>query len=480
VVVLATTDSVEEDRAAVVVAVKVLVREGFGGGREGFAGGRGRGITWKRKDEGGGSTTNLAAADGDEGVEKQIQEQEDDNSKWEGKESKKSNPTQWGKDDGEPSAKGAAPRGGGNDHAHTSHDPGSGQNVPCENCGMFNHTTRECRRNACEICGFNNHATYDCRRCLPWNLGPELCATQVEDQSFFFIDECIDSRVVKEKASTALISVKQGAVNAKQVELEFMNLIGADAWKWKARPVADGKFLMRFPTIKMVTEWCRLKHLTMRSGAQIQIDRWSPAAAEAKCVLQTAWFRVSRIPTDQRSPRTLAKVGGLVGKVLEVDEGTRYKYDYVGLKIACRDVFGVPKTAEGTLGLYIIDFVFEREVPEEKSERTLKSGIGITEDASPPPKKTKADPPSEKPAQAKESEEVGGKQTSDINTGKGVQCYWSAPPNINFKRKSQTKLMSDAQKAYLNEDGGDMGEKVHIPDTLEDYDTDSDSFTIKV
>jgi hypothetical protein len=80
-----------------VVAVKVLVREGFGGGREGFAGGRGRGITWKRKDEGGGSTTNLAAADGDEGVEKQIQEQEDDNSKWEGKESKKSNPTQWGK-----------------------------------------------------------------------------------------------------------------------------------------------------------------------------------------------------------------------------------------------------------------------------------------------------------------------------------------------------------------------------------------------
>jgi hypothetical protein len=40
--------------------------------------------------------------------------------------------------------------------------------------------------------------------------------------------------------------------------------------------------------------------------------------------------------------------------------------------------------------------------------------------------------------------------------------------------------MSDAQKAYLNEDEGDMGEKVHIHDTLEDSDSDSDSFTIKV
>jgi hypothetical protein len=166
--------------------------------------------------------------------------------------------------------------------------------------------------------------------------------------------------------------------------------------------------------------------------------------------------------------------------VLEVDEGTMYRYDYVRLRIACRDVSRVPKTAEGTLGLYIINFVFERAVPEEKSKRTLKSGIRITEDAPPPPKKTKADPPSEKPAQDKESEEVGGKQTSDISTSKGVQCYWSAPPKIDFKRKSRTKLMSDAQKAYLNEDEGDMGEKVHIHDTLEDSDSDSDSFTIKV
>ena len=68
------------------------------------------------------------------------------------------------------------------------------------------------------------------------------------------------------------------------------------------------------------------------------------------------------IPADQRSIRTLAKVGGLVGKVMEIDEKTRYRADYVRMKIACRDVHRVPKTAEGTLGLYFYDFTFEREV----------------------------------------------------------------------------------------------------------------------
>ena len=87
---------------------------------------------------------------------------------------------------------------------------------------------------------------------MPWNVGPELCAAQVEDESFFYIDECIDARVAKEKSSTTVITVIRGAVNAKQIELEFMNLIGADAWRRHARQVADGKFLMRIPTARMV------------------------------------------------------------------------------------------------------------------------------------------------------------------------------------------------------------------------------------
>ena len=53
--------------------------------------------------------------------------------------------------------------------------------VACEKCSFFNHSTKGCHRNLCEICGFNNHSTYDCKSCVPWSVGPKLCAAQVED-----------------------------------------------------------------------------------------------------------------------------------------------------------------------------------------------------------------------------------------------------------------------------------------------------------
>jgi len=37
---------------------------------------------------------------------------------------------------------------------------------------------------------------------------------------------------------------------------------------------------------------------------------------------------VKDIPRDLRSIRTIAKVGDLVGKVVEIDEKTRYRADY--------------------------------------------------------------------------------------------------------------------------------------------------------
>lgn len=58
----------------------------------------------------------------------------------------------------------------------------------------------------------------------------------------------------------------------------------------------------------------------------------------AKGVLEQAWFRVKDILVDQRSIRTIAKVRGLVGKVMEIDEKTRFKAEFVRVKIACRDV----------------------------------------------------------------------------------------------------------------------------------------------
>jgi hypothetical protein len=136
---------------------------------------------------------------------------------------------------------------------------------------------------------------------------------------------------------------------------------------------------MRFPTAKMVFDWSQFKGLAMMSvDAYMKVEQWSPKMG-AKGVLEQAWFRVKDIPADQRSIRTIAKVGGLVGKVVEIDEKTRYGADYVRVKIACRDVTKVPRTTEGTLGIHLHDFIFEREIPEGQKIKTLHNGIKINE-----------------------------------------------------------------------------------------------------
>jgi hypothetical protein len=237
--------------------------------------------------------------------------------------------------------------------------------------------------------------------------------------------------------------------------------------------------VMRFPTAKMALQWSNLKNLTMRNEAHIKIEAWTPSVG-SKSMLQSAWFRVSNIPADQRSIRTLAKVGGLVGKVIDVDEGSRYRYDYVRLKIACRDVTRVPRTAEGTLGMHLIDFGYEREIPEETEPKVLKSGIVVSDDQQPPFKKSKVDAAFALPEFDKDTKTVT-KQNSSYVTGKQVQeMFWSAPPKIDFKPRSQTKLLADAQKAYNTHPNEGDGEKVHIPETFDDYDLDSESFSIKV
>ena len=65
------------------------------------------------------------------------------------------------------------------------------------------------------MCGLNNHASLDCKREPLWNSGPELCAAQVPDQSFFYIEEQVDQKIMREKASTAINTVTNGTLTAK-------------------------------------------------------------------------------------------------------------------------------------------------------------------------------------------------------------------------------------------------------------------------
>jgi hypothetical protein len=165
---------------------------------------------------------------------------------------------------------------------------------------------------------------------------------------------------------------------------------------------------------------------------------------------------------------------------VEIDEGSIYRYDYVKLMIACRDATRVPKTAEGTLGLQLIDFGYEREIPDDNGSKVLKSGIVVTEDQQPPAKRTKADIPFMPPRNEGGSGKID-RQGSSHGAGKQVEdVFWFAPPKIDFKPRSQTKLLADAQKTYKNSHEEGEGEKVHIPENFEDSNSDSDSFTVRV
>lgn len=170
----------------------------------------------------------------------------------------------------------------------------------CSVCGLKNHNTEECRRKLfCELCGFANHTTLDCRREPFWNVGPELCAAQVNDQSFFYIDENIDPKTSREEACIAVITGVRGEVNAKQIEAEFRSVIGSGQWKWSAKKIADNKFTMRFLTAKMILDNAKFTLGVKGLDVQFTVEPWNLAMG-AKGQLKQAWFRVNGIPIDQR------------------------------------------------------------------------------------------------------------------------------------------------------------------------------------
>jgi hypothetical protein len=50
----------------------------------------------------------------------------------------------------------------------------------------------------------------------------------VIDQSFFFIEENIDPKTAREKASIVVITVIGGEMTAKQIEMEFKNIVSVN------------------------------------------------------------------------------------------------------------------------------------------------------------------------------------------------------------------------------------------------------------
>lgn len=92
----------------------------------------------------------------------------------------------------------------------------------------------------------------------------------------------------------------------------------------------------------------------------------------AKAEIATAWFKIFGIPTEKRTKKQVACVASLVGIPLEVDKNNSKRWEYVRVKVGCRDVTKVPAIVEGLLDLHFYDFTFKREVTVEGGTNTSR------------------------------------------------------------------------------------------------------------
>ncbi|KAL5675965.1 hypothetical protein ACJX0J_012096, partial [Zea mays] len=467
--------SVVKAKRAPIVAVKMQPRgTGRRGAARGYGRGSGRDHVWRRIEDGavqnqrGGR--NIEEADlGEEGDTLN----QGNPSPWEGQanRSEEKNEDSW---KGNPHPMGED----GPKDSHVKKEVTRNFNLDrsgCAFCHFKNHLTKDCRHHfPCDICGCDDHVVFDCKKCLPWNFGPDLCAAQVEDQSFFYIEEKVDNRMIKEKSSTAIITVVQGNVGEKQIELEFMSMLGKNLWRWSARSVEDNKFVMRFLDPKMIGDLGYFRPLGMRTAkAQITIDPWTPAV-NAKGCLQKGWFRISGIPMEQRSLVTIAKVGGLVGKVIEIDERTRLRNEYVRARIACRDVTAVPGVVESSLGLFLYDFFFEREIHSEEDEQSLETRIRVDDSYQKAAKRSKYEGKMQKDKKVdygnlddgsiKQHDDCSKKTQSFTYQMQGLDKNTNKGKNVGVEEIKTGKSYSSCS--------GEEKNKVHITDSEDDDDSD--------
>jgi hypothetical protein len=88
-------------------------------------------------------------------------------------------------------------------------------------------------------------------------------------------------------------------------------------------------------------------------GVKFKVEKWNPFVG-AKAEIETVWFRIFGIPAEKRTEKRAAYVASLVGIPIEVDKNNLRKWDYVRVKIGCRDVSKVPATVEGLLDLHFL------------------------------------------------------------------------------------------------------------------------------
>jgi hypothetical protein len=147
----------------------------------------------------------------------------------------------------------------------------------------------------------------------------------------------------------------------------------------------------------------------------------------------------------------------LVGKTIAINESTRYNPEFVRINIACREVEVVPKCAEGDLGMFIYDFLFEREDLEGMKNGKQKEAIRVeTPRYQLSPKKMKT-------SHEIGSADKGGESNYECSGKKYNEkvSSWSAPAKTLGRREDASDLEEGEVIPAANYESSDSS--VHFP-----------------
>ncbi|KAM0836363.1 hypothetical protein ACQ4PT_062360 [Festuca glaucescens] len=329
---------------------------------------------------------------------------------------------------------------------------------PCANCNVAGHLTACCPTIRCARCGKLGHMSSICQVLLPWQCVASMCGFQSPGQGFFYFPNSSSPQQVKEKASTVIITVKEGNVLARDIEKEF-NEGGffGPGWRCTARSLSPMQFSMRFPSQKEVERACCWgNELKMRTkNAILKLSPWSDDVG-ASSKLQKAWVRVRNIPHEKRNEAHAAYAGSLVGVTLDIDKSTLHCPEYVRILIGCRDISKIPDRAEGCLGdnfywfYYEVDKVVVGGQPRNNSMIPVDSSSGA-----PSPKRART----ENTTTCESSEEqTGGQQRSGSTSY--IKTY-----------ASTLEVVSEHESEDENEGEGDLLIEEIIRDKIAEIDS---------
>uniref|UniRef100_A0ACD5Y0P2 Uncharacterized protein n=1 Tax=Avena sativa TaxID=4498 RepID=A0ACD5Y0P2_AVESA len=216
---------------------------------------------------------------------------------------------------------------------------------------MSGHLVAHCPTIRCSRCDKLGHSIHVCQNLLLWQYVASMCGFQSSGHGFFYFPDTSTPKQLKEKASTVIITVVEGVVSGRDIEVEFNGGFFGAGWRCTARAIGPKQFSMRFPNPKEVERACYWgKRMEMKTKEVVlNLSPWSDSV-RATAQLQKAWVRIRNIPFEKRCEAHAFYVASLVGMPSGIDSSTLYRPEYVKVLIGCRNMDKIPEKAEGCLG----------------------------------------------------------------------------------------------------------------------------------